>query len=108
MASAWLGGIGEAFGDRNFRIYSVGSIVSWITYFIQEIAFSWAAWEATRSPAWLSAIALLTTAALIVLTPIGGALADRHDRFKMAMIAYALDALKAVALTALAFAHGLS
>ena len=44
-----LGGIGEAFAERNFRIYSIGSITSWITYFVQAIAFSWATWEITRS-----------------------------------------------------------
>jgi hypothetical protein len=100
-----LGGVGEAFADRNFRVYSVGSIISWITYFIQEIAFSWATWEATHSPAWLAAVALLTTGATILLAPIGGAFADRHDRFRLALAAYACDALKAATLTALAFAH---
>jgi MFS family permease len=106
--AAWLGGIGEAFSDRNFRIYSVGSLISWITYFIQEIAFSWAAWEATRSPAWLSAIALLTTGTMIALAPLGGALADRHDRFRLALIAYGCDAAKACVLAVLAYANALS
>ncbi len=104
----WLGGISEAFADPNFRIYSVGSLISWITYFIQEIAFSWAAWEATHSPAWLSAIALLTTGTMIALAPLGGALADRHDRFRLALAAYACDAGKACVLAVLAYAHALS
>ena len=75
-----LGSIGEAFADRNFRIYSVGSITSWITYFIQDITFSWRAWETTKSTVWLAVVAGLTTAATIVFIPPGGVLADRYVR----------------------------
>ena len=28
-----LGGIGDALADRNFRIYTIGSITSWISFF---------------------------------------------------------------------------
>jgi MFS family permease len=98
-----LGGIADAFADRNFRIYSIGSIISWITYFIQAIAFSWTAWEASHSTAWLAAVSLLTVSATVVFIPIGGVLADRHDRFRMVMTAYAFDALKTAVLAILAF-----
>jgi MFS family permease len=99
----WLGGIGEAFADRNFRLYSIGSILSWITYFIQQIAFSWAVWEITHSTAWLAIVALLDIVTNVLVLPLGGALADRIDRFKMAVTAYAFDFLKALALAILAF-----
>jgi MFS family permease len=98
-----LGGIADAFADRNFRIYSIGSILSWITYFIQAIAFSWTAWEASHSTAWLALVSLLTVAATVVFIPVGGVLADRHDRFRMVMTAYAFDALKTFVLAILAF-----
>jgi hypothetical protein len=39
--AGWLGGIGDALADRNFRIYSVGSILSWLSFFIQMVAMSW-------------------------------------------------------------------
>jgi MFS family permease len=98
-----LGGIADAFADRNFRIYSIGSIISWITYFIQAIAFSWTAWEASHSTAWLAVVSLLTVSATVVFIPIGGVLADRHDRFRMVMTAYVFDALKTAVLAILAF-----
>jgi MFS family permease len=101
----WLGGIGEAFADRNFRIYSIGSIVSWMTYFVQDIAFSWTAWEITRSTAWLAVVAGLTALATIVFLPLGGVLADRYDRFNMVRIAYAFDLAKTIVLTILAATH---
>ena len=104
----WLGGIGEAFSDRNFRLYSIGSVISWITYFIQQIAFSWAVWQITHSTAWLAIVALLEITANVLVLPFGGVLADRVDRFKMAVTAYACDFLKALALAILAFTDHLT
>jgi len=98
-----LGGIGEAFAERNFRIYSIGSIISWITYFVQAIAFSWATWEITRSTTWLAIVALLDIGGSLLFMPLGGVLADRYDRFRILMAAYACDCLKTLALAILAF-----
>lgn len=106
--SRLLGGIGDAFADRNFRIYSIGSITSWITYFVQAIAFSWTAWQVTHSTTWLAIVSLLTVLATVLFMPIGGVLADRHDRFSMVMIAYAFDSVKALVLTILAFTGTMS
>src|SRR4051794_19418155 len=98
-----LGGISDAFRDRNFRLYSIGSITSWITYFIQQIAFSWTAWKLTHSTMWLAVVALLDVSANVAFLPIGGVLADRYDRFRMVRTAYAFDGLKALALAVLAY-----
>lgn len=106
--SKLLGGIGDAFADRNFRLYSIGSVISWITYFVQAIAFSWTAWELTHSTTWLAIVALLDVLANILFLPIGGVLADRYDRFRMVLIAYAFDFLKAIALAILAYTGHLS
>ncbi len=54
-----LGGIGNAFSDYNFRIYSIGAIATWIGFFVQLVAVSWHAWELTHSTSWLAIIALL-------------------------------------------------
>lgn len=78
-----LGGIGQAFSDRNFRIYSVGSVASWISYFVQIIAVSWLTWELTRSTTWLAVMALMDIVPNIILLPFAGALADRFDRYKI-------------------------
>jgi MFS family permease len=97
-----LGGIGSAFSDRNFRIYSIGSITSWITYFVQNITFSWVAWDATHSTTWLAIVSAATTVTTIFLLPFGGVLADRHDRLHILLGAYALDWVKSAVLAVLA------
>jgi MFS family permease len=115
-----LGGIGEAFRDENFRRYSLGSILSWITYFVQAVVVSWTTWELTHSTRWLAIVALLDAAPNVALMPLGGVIADRFDRFRVMLLSYGLAWLQAVALTwlswtgqltierlaALAFLHG--
>ncbi|MCZ4282848.1 MFS transporter [Kiloniella laminariae] len=99
---ALLGGIGKAFADRNFRIFSVGSIASWISFFVQIIAVSWFTWELTGSTSWLATMALLDIVPNVVLTPFGGVLADRYDRYRILMIAYVLALVHALVLAFLA------
>jgi MFS family permease len=103
-----LGGIGEAFEDSNFRRYSLGSVLSWISYFAQAVAVSWTTWSLTHSTRWLAIIALLDAAPNIALMPLGGVIADRFDRFRVLLLSYGLAWLQAVALTWLAFADALT
>jgi MFS family permease len=101
-----LGGIGEAFADRNFRWYSLGSIVSWLSFFVQAVAVSWTAWDLTHSTRWLAIVALADAAPNITLMPIGGVLADRRDRLPILLASYGCATVQAVILAALAALHG--
>jgi len=103
-----LGGIAEAFQDANFRRYSVGSIVSWLSFFVQAVAIAWVTWTLTHSTKWLAIVALLDAAPMSLLAPIGGVVADRGDRFRTLLICYAFATLHAAALTALAYFGQLS
>jgi MFS family permease len=103
-----LGGIADAFADRNFRIYSIGSILSWLSYFIQMVAISWTTWALTHSTTWLAIVAVLDIAPNVIVAPLGGVLADRVDRFRMVRIAYAAAWGHALALTILAYAGALT
>jgi MFS family permease len=103
-----LGGIAEAFGDANFRRYSVGAIVSWLSFFVQTVAVAWVAWTLTHSTRWLAAIALLDAVPMSVLAPLGGVIADRYDRFRILQASYALATLQAASLAAIAFAGRLT
>lgn len=108
MKRSRLGGIGEAFSDRNFRIYTVGSLLSWLSFFIQAVAMAWTTWELTHSPLWLAIIGLLDMVPNVILLPFGGALADRYDRFRIVVIAYAAALLQALVLAVLAYSGALT
>jgi MFS family permease len=104
----WLGGIAEAFEDKNFRRYSIGSIVSWLSFFVQAVAVSWTAWDLTHSTRWLAIVALMDAAPNIALMPLGGVIADRYDRFRVLLVSYALATLQAAVLAGLAFSGHLT
>lgn len=103
-----LGGIADAFEDRNFRAYSLGSVLSWLSYYVQTVAVAWTAWELTHSMRWLAIVGLLDAVPYIVLTPLGGVLADRTDRLRLLLLTYALATLHAAVLAVLAFAGALT
>ena len=103
-----LGGIGHAFSDHNFRLYSIGAIVTWIGFFVQLVAVSWYAWELTHSTRWLAIIALLDIVPNVVLAPLAGAIADRYDKYKLMGIVSALALIQASVIAGLAFANHLT
>jgi len=98
-----LGGIGTAFADRNFRIYSVGAIVSWLSFFVQDVALAWVTWDLTHSTTWLALIAALEIVPNVLILPFGGVLADRFDRVRIVVITHMLALLQAAALAFLAY-----
>ncbi|RFB80970.1 MFS transporter [Methylovirgula sp. 4M-Z18] len=97
-----FGGIGEAFSDQNFRLYSIGAIVSWLCFLVQIVAVSWTTWELTHSTWWLAIIAVLDVLPNLLCLPFGGVLADRMDRVRILQVTYFLALLQALALAVLA------
>ena len=108
------------FADHNFRLYTIGSVVSWLSFFAQTLAVAWLTWELTHSPTWLAIVTVLDIAPYFILGPWGSVLADRVDRHRMLFIAYGVSLLQSLllagasmagvlgiaALCSLAFAHG--
>jgi predicted MFS family arabinose efflux permease len=97
-----FGGIGKVFSEKNFRIYTVGSITSWTSFFIQLLAINWLTWEITKSTQWLAIISFLDIAPNFIFVPIGSALADKIDRIRIVVITHILALLQALALAVLA------
>lgn len=94
-------GIGRALAERNFRLFTVGSMFSLIGQWTQRIAIGWLTWELTHSGTWLGLIAFADLFPTVVVTPFAGALADRLDRRRMMTITQTLAMLQATALAAL-------
>jgi hypothetical protein len=77
-----FGGIGKVFSERNFRVYTVGSITSWTSFFIKLLVINWLTWEMTKSTKWLAVISFLDIAPNFIFVPIASALADKVDRIR--------------------------
>lgn len=103
-----FGGIGEAFADRNFRIYSIGSVGSWTSYFVQIVTVGWLTWELTESTQWLAIMALLDIVPNVVLMPFAGALADRYDRHKILIFTSILCMVQASVLAVIGWQGALT
>ena len=91
----------QAFRIRNFALYTAGNSLSLIGMWIQRLAVGWLIWELTESGIWLGAIAIAEFIPILLLTPIGGVVADRFDRLRIARIAQVFACLQALSLWAL-------
>jgi MFS family permease len=87
--------------NRNFAMFTAGSLVSVIGTWMQRVAVGWLTWELTHSAAWLGAVAAAEFMPTIVIAPIVGALADRYDRRRIALIGQVLATVQAAALAVL-------
>ena len=100
--------LGQAFAIRNFSLYTTGNALSLMGTWVQRLAVGWLMWELTESGAWLGAIAIAEFIPIILLTPLGGVVADRYDRLRIAMIAQTFACAQAVALWLLTLSGGIT
>ncbi len=105
MAStAGFGPIVETLAQRNFRIYLMGTSVSLVGTWVHRIGIGWLTWELTHSFIWLGAVAAAEMVPTVVFGPIAGAIADRFNRQRIAIISQACAGAQAALLAALVFA----
>lgn len=76
----------RAFRHRNFVIVELAGWLTGAGVWFYRIGLQYMAWDLTHSGWWLGVIALGEAAPGILISPIAGALADRHDRLFMARI----------------------
>ena len=87
--------------ERNYRLFTIGSIITLIGQWTQRIAIGWLAWELTHSGTWLGLIAFADLFPTVAVTPFAGVIADRVDRRRMMIVTQTLAMLQAVILTVL-------
>src|SRR5258708_16232243 len=96
-----LGNIARTLAQRPYRIYTIGNATSLIGTWMQRVAIGWLAWELTGSGAWLGIIAFSDLFPTVVLSPLAGTLADRHERVAIVLTTQVLAALQAATLAVL-------
>jgi len=98
-----LGGIGRAFSNPNFRVYTAGSAVSLIGTWLQKTAVGWTAWELTHDPAWVGIVVSADLVTTVLSSPYAGVIADRQSNLRLLMILQSLCLLQALSLAILSF-----
>ncbi len=86
---------------RNYRYFWVGTLVSNIGDWMDNVAFNWLMWELTGSGAALGLLALFRAAPILIFTLFGGALADRMERRRLLQITQSAGMFLALLLSVL-------
>ena len=94
-----------ALRDRNFLIYTIGNAISWLGSWAQRIGVGWLSWSLTHKTSWVGLISLAQILPLIVFGPLFGALLDRYDHRRYAMLVNAVLGVLALGLYALTALH---
>jgi len=102
MTKPGLHRIWQTLREPNFSRYILGNGISLIGTWMQRIAVGWLTWELTHSPAWLGIIAMADFFPVVLMGPLGGALADRVDRVRIMISAQMFATVAALVLFGLA------
>ncbi len=88
----------KALGIANFRIFFAGSVISVPGTWMQMTAQAWIVLELTGSPLALAVVTSLQFLPVMLLSLIGGALADRFPRRRLMILTQTLGATQATVL----------
>src|SRR5215831_16352513 len=73
----------RALRHRNFQLFFSGQLISLVGTWMQTVAESWLVYRLTGSALLLGTVAFCGQIPVFLLAPIGGTVADRHDRRKI-------------------------
>lgn len=88
----------RALQNRNFAIYTSGNSLSLIGMWVQRVALGVLMWKLTESPFWVGMVAFAEAAPIILLTPLGGVIADLYDQRKVLIICLSISCLQSFML----------
>jgi MFS family permease len=94
-----------AFKSRNYRLYFTGQCISLIGTWMQKTAVSWVIYSLTHSKFMLGLSLFASMFPSFVFSFIGGATADRYNRYKLLLITQVASMIQAVLLTLLIFSN---
>lgn len=100
-ASSPLANTFRALKHRNFRFFFLGQFVSLTGTWMQSVAQSWLVYRLTGSVVLLGLIGFASQIPVFLLAPIGGAVADRHNRRRILLVTQTLAMTFACVLAAL-------
>jgi MFS family permease len=103
---AGLGHALRAFRHRDYRVFWAGALVSNSGTWLQAITIPYVMLELTGRAIWVGIAAFGTFVPAVILGPLGGSVADRHDRRRVLIAGQSAAAVIALALWA-AWALGL-
>lgn len=93
----------SSFRHRNFRLFFIGQSISNSGNWLTNVALTLLVLKLTAKGVGVGLLAACQFGPLMVLSPWGGAVADRYDKRRMLLLTQSLEMLQSTALAALAF-----
>jgi MFS family permease len=87
-----------AFRHRNYRFFWTGQIVSLVGTWMQSVAQSWLVLQLTNSAFQVGLIAALQFTPVLLLSMIGGVVADRRNKRRLLLLTQSASAVQALVL----------
>jgi MFS family permease len=94
----------RALAHRDFRLFIGGQLVSLIGTWMQGVAQSWLVYRLTGSSVLLGLVGFVGQIPVLLLSPLGGSLADARSRHRIIIVTQAVAMLLASALAGLTLA----
>ena len=91
----------RSFQHRNYRLFFAGQLTSLIGTWMQTVAQSWLVYRLTDSAALLGLVGFASQIPILILSPLGGAVADRYFRRRVLLITQTASMLLALLLAIL-------
>jgi len=88
----------QALRHRDFRRFALSMLVSLVGSQMQNVAIDWHVWILTRSPLALGLVGLVRVVPIVILSLVGGLVADRRDRRRVLIVTQSFMTLVALAL----------
>jgi len=91
----------RALAHRNFQLFFGGQLISLIGTWMQTVAQSWLVYRLTGSSLLLGTVAFSSQFPVFLLAPLGGTIADRHNRHRIVIATQVSSMLLALILAVL-------
>src|SRR4051794_32225031 len=91
----------RSLAHRDYRLFLAGQLVSLVGTWIDTVAESWLIYRLTGSATLLGVAGFASQIPVFLLSPLGGAMADRYDRRRMLIATQTASMLLALALALL-------
>nr|WP_294894000.1 MFS transporter [uncultured Pedobacter sp.] len=101
MAKPNLSDVFRSLKSRNYKFYFAGQSISLIGTWMQRLAVSWLVYDVTHSAFLLGLVMFASQIPTLLLAPYGGAVTDRHSRYKILLITQIASMVQAGLLAAM-------
>lgn len=93
----------RALHHRNYRLFFCGQLISVIGTWMQVVGQSWLVYRLTDSAILLGLVRFASLIPVLLLSPVGGSFADRHNRHRIVIVTQTIAMALAFILAGLTF-----